>query len=505
MIEPTTLSYLLADPACAEPAIIDEALPVTISYRALSNQVEQNAQALRGAGLQSGSAVALVLPNGAELLVLCLALIRAGLVAAPLDPAYTASELRGFIADLDARAIVIHEGNPVVAAAAAELAGRIWISSIDPAGVVRLAGLPVGPPETLGEPGPEDVALLLHTSGTEGPAKVVPLTHANVVLSARHIAAHYALAPDDRTLVVLPLFHGHGLIGAALSTLASGGTAIIPPRFSASHFWESFRKYRATWYTAVPTIHEILLERADSDGASHQGPRFIRSCSAPLAPALTARLEQRFGAPVVEAYGMTEATHQVASNPLPPRARKPGSVGFGTGVQIGVIDDAGRHLSPHAAGEVVVRGPTVMHGYRNNSQANRAVFVDGWLRTGDIGKLDDEGYLTLVGRSKEMINRGGEKISPTEIEAVLLEHPAVAQAAAFGVPDPKYGEDVEAAVVIKGKTDSEVLRSFCRQQLANFKVPKVIWILPALPRNALGKVERTILTARYGDAPAAGR
>lgn len=497
MMEPITLSQLLADPARGEPAIIDEASAVTISYRALAEQVEHKAQVLRGAGLQSGTAVALVLPNSAELLILCLALARAGLIAAPLNPAYKASEIRGFITDVDARAIVTYEGNAVVAAAAAGLAVPIWSSSIDPAGVVRLAGMPAAPSGALAEPGPEDVALFLHTSGTDGPAKVVPLTHANVVLSARHIAAHYALASEDRTLVVLPLFHGHGLIGAALSTLASGGTAIVASRFSASHFWKSFRKYRATWFTAVPTIHEILLERAERDGAPHQGVRFIRSCSAPLAPALIDRLEQRFGAPVVEAYGMTEATHQVASNPLPPRARKPGTVGFGTGVQIAVIDPEGRHLPSHTAGEVVVRGPTVMHGYRNNPAANSAVLVDGWLRTGDIGKLDEEGYVTLVGRSKEMINRGGEKISPTEIDAVLLAHPAVAEAAAFGVPDPKYGEDVEAAVVLKGDADSDGLRTFCRERLADFKVPKVIRIVSELPKNAMGKVERRALAALY--------
>ncbi len=500
MMEPITLSQLLADPARENPAIIDEASEITVSYRVLAEQVEHTAQVLHHAGLQPGAAVVLVLPNGAELLIMCLALARAGLIAAPLNPAYKAGEIRGLITDVDARAIVTFEGNAVVAAAAAGLAVPIWSSSIDSAGVVRLTGLPTAPSGTLAEPGPEDVALFLHTSGTDGPAKVVPLTHANIVLSARHIAAHYALTSEDRTLVVLPLFHGHGLIGAALSTLASGGTAIVAPRFSGSHFWESFRKYRATWFTAVPTIHEILLERAERDGAPPQGVRFIRSCSAPLAPAMLERLERRFAAPVVEAYGMTEATHQVASNPLPPRARKPGTVGFGTGVQVAVIDAEGRHLPPFAAGEVVVRGPTVMHGYHNNPAANSAAFVGGWLRTGDIGKLDEEGYLTLVGRFKEMINRGGEKISPTEIEAVLLEHPAVAQAAAFGVPDPKYGEVVEAAVVLKDKADSEVLCSFCRERLVNFKVPTVIWTVPSLPRNAMGKVQREALVRRYGVA-----
>jgi len=497
MMEPITLSQLLADPAREEPAIIDEASAVTISYRALTDQVERLTLSLRAAGLRSGNSVALVLPNSLELLVLCLALPRAGLIAAPLNPAYKADELRGFAADIEARAIVTGDGNQVVADAVAGLAVPIWTSSTEPSGEVRMAGIRSASQGALGEPNADDVALFLHTSGTEGQPKVVPLTHANVLLSAQHIAAHYALTPADRSLVVLPLFHGHGLIGAALSTLASGGAVIVPHRFSASRFWQSFRQHGATWYSAVPTIHQILLERADADHAPYSGARFIRSCSAALAPVVLCELERRFGAPVVEAYGLTEASHQVASNPLPPRARRLGSVGFGTGAEIAIIDSHGHYLPAHSTGEVVIRGPTVMRGYHNNPAANTAAFVDGWLRTGDVGVLDDDGYLTLIGRVKEMINRGGEKISPTEIEEVLLAHPAVADAAAFGAPDSKYGEEVEAAVVLKGNADPEALRSYCRERLADFKVPKVIRIVSELPMNATGKVDRRALAALY--------
>jgi acyl-CoA synthetase (AMP-forming)/AMP-acid ligase II len=492
-MEPTTFAHLLAYPTSAEPAIIAEDATVVISHRALANQVERLAQSLCGAGLRSGNSVALVLPNGLELLVLCLALPRAGLIAAPLNPAYKADELRGFIADVEARAIVTGDGNQVVADAAAGFAVPIWTSSVEPSGEVRIAGIRSASEGAPGAPNADDVALFLHTSGTGGPSKVVPLTHSNVLLSAQHIAAHYALTPADRSLVVLPLFHGHGLIGAALSTLASGGAVIVPPRFSASHFWQSFRQHGATWYSAVPTIHQILLRRADADDAPHSGARFIRSCSAALAPVVLRELERRFGAPVVEAYGLTEASHQVASNPLPTRARKPGSVGFGTGVEIAIIDSHGHHLPAHSTGEVVIRGPTVMHGYRNNPAADTAAFVEGWLRTGDVGVLDDDGYLTLTGRIKDMINRGGEKVSPTEIEQVLLGHPAVADAAAFGAPDPKYGEEVEAAVVLKGNADPEALRSYCRERLTDFKVPTVIRIVSKLPMNATGKVDRRAL------------
>jgi acyl-CoA synthetase (AMP-forming)/AMP-acid ligase II len=493
----TTLANLLPDPTSAQPAIVVEASGVAISYRALAENVELLAEEFRGAGLRAGDAVALVLPNGPELLVLLLALARAGLIVAPLNPAFKADELRGLFADIEPRGIVAAAGNAAVADGAAGLAVPIWAASVEPSGMARLAGMQSGRRGALEAPNAEDVALFLHTSGTEGRPKVVPLTHANVVRVAQQITSQYALTPADRTLVVMPLFHGHGLIGAALATLVSGGALVVPPRFSASRFWGSFRRHGATWYTGVPTIHEILLTRADADGAPHAGPRFIRSCSAALAPAVLAGLESRFGAPVLEAYGMTEASHQVASNPLPPRPRKPGTVGFGTGTEIAVIDSHGQHLAPNHAGEVVVRGPGVMRGYRNNPAASAAAFVDGWLRTGDAGVLDDDGYLTLTGRIKELINRGGEKISPVEIDEVLLEHPAVAEAATFGVPDPKYGEEVQAAVVLKGRADAEGLRAFCREHLADFKVPKVIRIVSSLPKSAVGKLQRRALTALY--------
>lgn len=262
----------------------------------------------------------------------------------------------------------------------------------------------------------------------------------------------------------------------------------MPPRFSASAFWAQFRDHRATWYSAVPTIHQVLLARADSDDAPSSGPRFIRSCSAALAPTILTRLEHRFGAPVLEAYGMTEAAHQVASNPLLPLPHKPGTVGPGEGISI--IDETGKHLAANVPGEVVVRGPNVMRGYRNDPDANASAFINGWFRTGDTGAIDVDGYLTLIGHIKELINRGGEKISPGEVEAVLLEHPAVAEAAAFGVPDPKYGEEIWAAVVLRSAAEPQQLQAFCSARLADFKVPKIIRVISAMPKNATGKIQR---------------
>jgi acyl-CoA synthetase (AMP-forming)/AMP-acid ligase II len=493
----TTLTELLADPNSATPAVIIESPPVVLSYKDLAQQTERLAEQLRGAGLNRGDCVVMVLPNGMEFVVILLALARAGLVAAPLNPAYKTDELRIFLEDIQPRAIIAGGSNPAVLEAAAGHDLAIWPSYIESSGAVGLKGVPQlshGIPEN---PDGNDFALLLHTSGSTSRPKGVPLTHTNVLRSTLNIVSHYALTSADRSLVVMPLFHGHGLIGAALATLASGGVAILPSRFSASQFWGLFRKHGATWYTAVPTIHEVLLERADSDGAPDHGPRFIRSCSSALAPAVLANLEKRFGAPVLEAYGLTEAAHQVASNPLPPRPHKPGTVGFGTGVEIAIVDESGKHLPANHPGEVVVRGPDVMRGYRNDPNATAAVFIDGWLRTEDAGVMDDDGYLSLTGRIKELINRGGEKIAPAEIDAVLLEYPAVAEAAAFGVPDAKYGEEVWAAVVLKGDTDAAQLQAFCRTRLADFKVPKVIWITSALPKNETGKVERRDLAALF--------
>jgi acyl-CoA synthetase (AMP-forming)/AMP-acid ligase II len=495
----TNLAELLADPGSSTPAIVATSPLVVVSYKALAEQIERLSGQLISAGLKPGECVAILLPNGLEFLIIFLALTRARLVAAPLNPAYKRDELHFFIKDAQAKAVVAEEVNVAATDAAAGLGLPIWPPSVDASGVVELPGLPQASLISIDAPNHEDVAIFEYTSGTTGQPKCVPLSHANVLWSSRNIAAHYALTPADRSLVVLPLFHGHGLIGSTLSTLASGGTVIVPPRFSASDFWRLFSEHQATWYSAVPTIHQVLLARADSDGAPHSGPRFIRSCSAALAPTILTNLESRFGAPVIEAYGMTEAAHQIASNPLPPLVHKPGTVG--RSAEISVIDHHGQHLGAMSSGEVVVRGPNVMRGYHNNSDANAGAFIDGWFRTGDTGVIDNDGYLALTGRIKDQINRGGEKISPEEVEAVLLGHPAVAEAAVFGAPDPKYGEVVWAAVVLRGVATTQELKAFCRTHLADFKVPNLIRIVSELPRDAIGKVQRRDLAVLFKAVP----
>jgi oxalate---CoA ligase len=388
MTQRTALTQLLADPKSAAPAVITESPPVVLTYRALAEQIERLAEQLRSAGLRPGGCVAMVLPNGLEFLVVFLAIAEAGLIAAPLNPAYKTNELRIFFEDIQPRAIIAGSSNPAVIEAAAGLSLAIWPSYVESSGAVRLKGVPQLSRCIPGNPGGDDFALLLHTSGTTSRPKGVPLTHTNVLRSALNIASHYALTSADRSLVVMPLFHGHGLIGATLATLASGGAAMVPPRFSASQFWGLFRKHGATWYSAVPTIHEVLLECADRDGAPDRGARFIRSCSAALSPATLKQLEDRFGAPVLEAYAMTETSHQATSNPLPPGVRKSGSVGPGTNVEVAIMEDNGKLLQVGKQGEVVVRGETVMHGYYRNPEANKAAFTNGWFRTGDLGVLD---------------------------------------------------------------------------------------------------------------------
>jgi acyl-CoA synthetase (AMP-forming)/AMP-acid ligase II len=351
-------------------------------------------------------------------------------------------------------------------------------------------------------PAEEDVALVLHTSGTTSRPKRVPLKHRNLAASVAHIVATYALGPEDVSLCVMPLFHVHGLVASALATLASGGTVVAPSRFNALGFWPLVKAQRATWYSAVPTIHGLVLART-SAGERPPGAetlRFIRSCSSALPPAMMLQLEERVGAPVLEAYGMTEASHQIASNPLPPAARFPGSVGIGTGVRVGIMDEAGTLLPVGTQGEVVIQGPNVTGGYENNPEANATSFSDGWFRTGDLGVLDDAGYVMLQGRIKELINRGGEKISPREVDEVLLLHPAVAEAVCFGAPHPAWGEEVAAAVVLRepGATAAELQRH-CRAHLAEFKVPKTVHVVDAIPRTATGKVQRRHVAAAMGE------
>ena len=488
-----TLSHVLQPASPASTAVVIPDGP-SVSYRDLASEIERVAGLLAAAGVQRGRAVSIVLPNSLEFLTVFLALARAGAIAAPLNSAYTDDEFKFYMEDANSQLAILPPGPHEARTAAAQLGIPVMEAALDSRGRVVLLrdGYALSASRDPVPPSPDDVALFLHTSGTTSRPKGVPQRHANLMASLRNIKDTYGLTPDDVTLIVMPLFHVHGLLGAALSTLNSGGTVVVPPKFSASAFWPVQKATRSTWYSAVPTVHQVLLQRADDDGAPRKSFRFIRSCSSALAPATFEKLEARFGAPALEAYGMTEASHQMSSNLLPPGARVPGTVGAGTGVEIGIfnMDKPGQLLPTGQRGEVVIKGPNVMRGYNNNPKANADSFVNGWFRTGDQGFLNGQGYLTLTGRIKELINRGGEKISPLEVDAVLLQHPAVAEAVSFAVADQKYGECVQAAVVLKGPADETALRAFCRERMAAFKVPDRIYLADKLPRTATGKVQR---------------
>jgi acyl-CoA synthetase (AMP-forming)/AMP-acid ligase II len=469
----------------------------SINYQELGRQVDDLSKTLGKLGLGKGDRIAMALPNGLEVIALFLAASSVG-TAAPLNPAYTRDEFKFYLEDTSARALIVPRNGAEEARAAATEDVIVIETDIDDAGHVRL--LPNGASANREDRNANDeIALILHTSGTTSRPKRVPLSHANLMTSARNVAATYQLTPADVSLCVMPLFHVHGLVASTLATFFSGGTVVVPPKFNPLSFWPTVRDQQATWYSAVPTIHQVLLSRSRGnrpDGA--QQLRFIRSCSAALAPQMMAEMETVFGVPVLEAYGMTEAAHQMASNPLPPEARKGGSVGRGTDVAIAILDKEGNELPTGSTGEVSIKGPNVFAGYEGNAEANAESFSRGWFRTGDQGHLDSEGYLTLSGRIKELINRGGEKISPREIDEVLATHPAVAEAVCFGIPDRVYGEDVAAAVVLKSDATEKELIAHCRSSLSDFKCPKKIYIMDAIPRTATGKIQRRNVAAAVG-------
>lgn len=468
-----------------------------ITYQQLRELIDQATEKLTKLGFRKGDRIGLAFPNGLEMIVSLIAASTVG-TAAPLNPAYTRDELKFYLEDTAARGLIVPRGAGDEARAAAR---EIDVAVIDCA-IDENERLQLSSQEALKEAAAgdaqtrEDIALILHTSGTTSRPKRVPLAHQNLIQSARNVARTYQLTASDVSLCVMPLFHVHGLVASTLATFATAGTVVVPPKFNPLSFWTTVREHGATWYSAVPTIHQVLISRAKGTRpAGADQLRFIRSCSASLAPQLMSDMEATFGAPVLEAYGMTEAAHQMASNPLPPEERKPGSVGCGTNVEIAILDEAGNQLPREAVGEVSIKGPNVFAGYEGNPSANAESFSNGWFRTGDQGQLDSEGYLTLVGRIKELINRGGEKISPREIDETLLSHPAVAEACCFGIPDRVYGEGVAAAVVLNDTATEKDLIAHCRSSLSDFKCPTTIYIMDAIPRTATGKIQRRNVAA----------
>ncbi|HWA46871.1 MAG TPA: acyl--CoA ligase [Dongiaceae bacterium] len=502
MTKPTTLAALLraGDGMAAAIGAPDR---ITMSRAELAHLIDQVGGALRGMGIQAEDKVAIVMPNGPEMAAAFVA-VACWACAAPLNPVYRADEFDFYLGDIDAKALIIQAGPD---APARIVAAQRKIPVIDltpqedkPAGHFTLS-VPFGNAGKA-DPDPDHAALVLHTSGTTSRPKIVPLTHRNLMASAHNIARTLALTPADRSLVVMPLFHIHGLVGALLSSFTAGASVHCTSGFHTLKFFEQLDHVRPTWFTAVPTMHQMILARADRNAEvlARCKLRFIRSSSASLPPQVMKSLEAVFGCPVIESYGMTEASHQMTSNPLPPAVRKPGSVGVAAGPDVAIMDQEGRLLARGETGEIVIRGENVTLGYTNNPKANVESFTHGWFRTGDQGVMDADGYLTITGRLKEIINRGGEKIAPREVDDVIMDHPAVAQVVTFAMPHEKLGEDVAAAVVLReGHQVSESeLRHFVGEHLADFKVPRKILFLPEIPKGATGKLQRIGLAQKLG-------
>ncbi|EPQ31468.1 uncharacterized protein PFL1_00803 [Pseudozyma flocculosa PF-1] len=512
--------YTPAAPAILLPA--SSPTPYTFTYHKLHSLVLDLQAQIASFGLDPSQVVSSSLINGVEFTLAFLATGAQRLVAAPLNPNYSESEVAFYLEDTKSRLVILPKGafahasadspnskpHPAVSAARALNVDMVEIEFDPVTATVQLTrqdGSRVARSDVR-QPNDDDVALVLHTSGTTGRPKGVPLTHRNLFTTMGNIVGTYRLSPRDRTYLVMPLFHVHGLLCGLLATLLSGGSAVIPPKFSASVFWKELGDARCNWYTAVPTIHQMLLNTPIPSPLPQL--RFIRSCSSALSPATFHAIEDAFKAPVLEAYAMTEASHQMTSNPLPPAKRKPGTVGIGHGVEVKILDQKGNEVAQGVEGEVAIRGRNVTKGYLNNEKANKESFVrfsegtgpeenDGFFRTGDQGRKDADGYVELTGRIKELINRSGEKISPLEVDGALLAVSGVREAVSFAMPDEMYGEKVGAALILKDGSglDEKAVQKALDGKISKFKIPERIWIVDAIPKTATGKIQRKNVAA----------
>jgi acyl-CoA synthetase (AMP-forming)/AMP-acid ligase II len=479
---PTTLADAFSKDSPSAAVIVPGAPALTVSYQKLTADVKAFQQQLANVGVSAQAAVSIALPNTYEFIVSFIAASWQRAIAAPLNPAYKQSEFEFYIDDLKSAIALVPKGAYAKDAAAVRAARKYqaaiaecYYNGNEVVLDIKEKGKLAGKSSPVLSAQPEDVALVLHTSGTTGRPKAVPLSHRNLLRTMKNIQATYQLTPKDRTMLVMPLFHVHGLLAGFLAPLASGGSVVVPAKFSASEFWKDFKEHKANWYTAVPTIHQILLKSPVPSPVPEI--RFIRSCSSPLSPKTFHEIEKVFGAPVLEAYAMTEAAHQMTSNPLPPAQRKPGSVGIGQGVEIKILDDAGDEVPQGKEAEICIRGENVTTGYLNNPSANASSFTKGgFFRTGDQGKQDADGYVIITGRIKELINKGGEKISPIELDNVIAQHPAVSEAVSFALEDEMYGQDVGVSVVVKEgqKLTAGELKSWMTDRVAKFKLPKQV-------------------------------
>jgi len=479
-----------------------------LSHAGLRALAERTIATLNGLGAGRNDRVAIVLPNGPEMAT-CYLACAGGTTSAPLNPAYRADEFEFYLSDLNAKLLIVEKGST---SPAVEVATRLGVRIVElcvaegaPAGEFTLqardGGTGSAPAAQGGWSEAADVGMVLHTSGTTSRPKIVPLSVGNLAASARNIRTTLQFTAADRGLNIMPLFHIHGLIAGVLAPISAGSEVFCTPGFNALKFFAWMDEAHPSWYTAVPTMHQAILQRAkgNAEVIARHPLRFLRSSSSSIPPQVIRELEEVFGAPLIEGYGMTEACHQMASNPLPPAIRKPGTVGVAAGPEVAIMLD-GELLPRGQTGEIVIRGDNVTAGYENNPKANEEGYCQGWFRTGDQGVMDAEGYISITGRLKEIINRGGEKVSPREVDEILMDHPAVGQVVCFGMPHPKLGEEVAAVVVLReGQTVTEKdLQGFVAGRAADFKVPKKILFMDEIPKGATGKLQRIGLAAKLG-------
>ena len=503
----TSLKDLLAHGADSAPAISAPGRSA-LSYRELRALVDATLASLNALGAGRNDRVAIVLNNGPEMAT-CYMACASGTTSAPLNPAYRADEFEFYLSDLNAKLLIVEQGSGSPAIAVAQKLGVRVVDLVvepgAPAGSFRLTARDGGSVTAAAQGGYSaagDVGMVLHTSGTTSRPKIVPLSVGNLCASAANIRKTLQFTDGDIGLNIMPLFHIHGLIAGVLAPLSSGSQVFCTPGFNALKFFAWMDEAKPTWYTAVPTMHQAIVQRAkgNADVIARNPLRFLRSSSSSMPPQVIKELEEIFKAPLIEAYGMTEATHQMASNPLPPLARKPGAVGLPAGPEVQIMGEDGSLLAAGQIGEIVIRGPNVTAGYENNPKANAEGFLNGWFRTGDQGSKDADGYISLTGRLKEIINRGGEKVSPREVDEILMDHPAVGQCVCFGMPHPKLGEEVAAVVVLKegaSATEREI-QDFVAKRAADYKVPKKILFMDEIPKGATGKLQRIGLAQKLG-------
>ena len=472
-----------------------------LSYGEFKIFNEKISRQLAATNIINSDRAAIVLPNG-PLMASSFLSISSYMSAAPLNPSYKQEEFEFYLDDLKPKFLLVEPNSKSLAVIAAKNLNipvfEMKISDNQPLGTFELFDKETD----YKNPNDYDEALVLHTSGTTSRPKIVPLSNLNIFTSAANISKSLKLTADDHCLNIMPLFHIHGLIAVLSASAKVGASVCASNGFNALKFLDLAETQNITWYSGVPTMHQAILLRAqkNSNKAKKLNLRFIRSSSASLPPAIFEQLNDIFQTPVIEAYGMTEATHQMASNPLPPSIQKPGLVGMPAGPEICIMNDKNEKLSQGEIGEICIKGDNVTNGYENNPEANKQSFVNDWFRTGDEGFFDKDGYLKISGRLKEIINKGGEKISPLEVDNILMDFPPIDQALCFGYKDKMLGEDIAVAIKLKENKSctEDDIKSYANEKLAKFKIPKKIFIVEDIPKGATGKLQRIGLAKKFG-------